>query len=338
MTKNILEVLYQCDDNYATLTGVSMLSLMENNKDISEININLLDDGISKENLDKTRELVLSYGRKLNVIETKEIKDELIKLNVEPYKGTYTTYYKIVTLGNIKTKADRILYLDGDTIINKSLLPLLSIDLTNSVMGASYDCLQNDYKKIIGLNPKDTYYNCGVMLVNKNEWNNQGCDRQILDHFINKRSKYFIVDQDVINVLFHDKIKLISPTYNLNSGFYIYGVEPSYKIYDLKEEYYYSTDCIKNVIKEGPVINHCMGGFTGRPWEQKNIHPQNDLYDKYLSLSPWKDEPKIMKKLISTFKTQRLLYKILPRSVYGKIHRFSLQRYYMREDGALKEE
>ena len=36
-----LNVLYGCDDNYAPYTGVSLLSLFENNKDIEEITIYL---------------------------------------------------------------------------------------------------------------------------------------------------------------------------------------------------------------------------------------------------------------------------------------------------------
>ena len=48
-----LNILYQCDDNYAPYTGVSMSSLFRRNKNIEEINIYILDDGISEENKKK---------------------------------------------------------------------------------------------------------------------------------------------------------------------------------------------------------------------------------------------------------------------------------------------
>lgn len=39
--KKILNILYQSNDNYAPITGVSMTSLFENNKKLDEINIYL---------------------------------------------------------------------------------------------------------------------------------------------------------------------------------------------------------------------------------------------------------------------------------------------------------
>ena len=38
----ILNVLYQSDNNYADLTGVSITSLFENNKHLDEINVYIL--------------------------------------------------------------------------------------------------------------------------------------------------------------------------------------------------------------------------------------------------------------------------------------------------------
>ncbi len=329
MSKQVLDVLYQCDDNYATLTGVSMVSLLENNKDLEEIHIHLLDDGIHEANRAKLREAVASYGRKLTIVDTGQIRQRLIDLKVEPYKNTYTTYYKILAIRQLETDSDRILYLDGDTIINGSLQPLLDIDLGETVMGAAYECILNDYKEIIGMRPNDTYYNCGVMLINRRVWIEQDCDTQILEHFLNVRSRYFIVDQDVINVLFHNNVTLIDPSYNFNAGFYIYGVHPSYRIYNLTENFYFPESIIEHTLNNGPIINHCMGGFTGRPWEANNIHPQGAAYDRYLHISPWKNDPKMVRTLSRTLKLQRFLYKVLPMSLYWRIHRQVLHRYYI---------
>lgn len=337
MNKEILEVLYQCDDNYATLTGVSMVSLLENNKDISEINVTLLDDNISEENIARLKKAVEGYGRKLTIVETQQIKQKLIDLQVTPYKGTYTTYYKLVEIGAIETAADRILYLDGDTLINGSLKPLLDIDMGENIMAAAYDCVLNEYKEILGLLADDPYYNCGVMLINKEQWKKQNCESAILNHFINTRSQYFIVDQDVLNILFRDKVKLMNATYNFNAGFYIYGIEPSYRIYNLNENYYFSKSDMANILSEGPIINHCMGGFTGRPWEADNIHPQNDLYNRYLAISPWSEEKKKFKKLSGTYRIQRFLYRVLPMSLYWRIHRYYLYEFYKKHNKQVQE-
>ena len=322
-----LNVLYQSNEYYAVITGVSMTSLMENNKELDEINFFLLNDQISKENLEKFEICCKNYGRNLTIIETDKIltrvKDDL---GVAPYKGTYTTYFKLLCLKDIPISTDRILQLDGDTIINSSLEPLIDMDLNGYILAATYDCIINDYKPLVDIPPTDKYYNCGVLLVNQPEWISEDCEQQIADHLKQKRSGYLKVDQDIINVLFRHKIKYLNIKYNLNVGFYLYGINESFKIYGLKPEYFASYEDIKAAC-ENPVINHCMGDMSGRPWEKNNIHPQNDLYESYQRISPWKDVEKAHDRRAMIFRVQRLLYQALPRGLYAEFHKFVLMQY-----------
>ena len=78
---------------------------------------------------------------------------------------------------------------------------------------------------------------------------------------------------------------------------------------------------------KSPIIYHCMGAMTGRPWEKGSIHPQNDIYNRYLKQSPWKDDEKKVVHRGMIFKIQRILYLFLPRCIYNPIHRFILKRY-----------
>lgn len=324
--ENILNVLYQSDDNYAPQTGISMLSLFENNRSLSEINVYVLNDNISDTNLARMKELCDQYGRNLFVIDTASILQTLKDLNVQPFRGTYTTYFKLLAINAIKTPNDRILQLDGDTIINESLEELFDIDLTGYVCAATYECVQNSYKNMIGLEPSEAYYNCGVLWINQAFWREYDCEAKIIKHLSTVRSRYFTVDQDIINVLFRDKITYLDIKFNLNSGFYTYGVEGSYYIYDLDPSYYARPEEIKQALSK-PFINHCMTPMTGRPWEQDNLHPQNALYDHYLMMSPWKNTPKIVVNRTGMFKTQRNLYLHIPQALYCRIHKIVLKRY-----------
>ena len=127
-------------------------------------------------------------------------------------------------------------------------------------------------------------------------------------------------------MLFRNKIKYLHLKYNFNSGFYIYGIEGSIKIYNLKDEYFSTRKQIEEAYKS-PIIYHCMGAMTGRPWEKGSIHPQNDIYNRYLKQSPWKDDEKKVVHRGMIFKIQRILYLFLPRCIYNPIHRFILKRY-----------
>lgn len=48
MNKDILNVLYQSDDNYAAVSAISIASLLENNKHLKQINIFILDTSLKK--------------------------------------------------------------------------------------------------------------------------------------------------------------------------------------------------------------------------------------------------------------------------------------------------
>ena len=58
MDKNLhLYVMYAADENYAPYLGVSLFSLFENNKSISEITVYAVLDGVSEENKNRLTQI-----------------------------------------------------------------------------------------------------------------------------------------------------------------------------------------------------------------------------------------------------------------------------------------
>lgn len=320
-----LNVLYQSDNNYAMVTGVSMISLFENNQHFNTITVYLLDDGISPENLDKIRDICLRYNRSLRIVDSTNMKKILTDLEVEPWRGTYTTYFKLLAVDELSINNNRLLQIDGDTIINGPLDGLVTMDLQDNICAATIDSVLTDYKKMIGIPQSDRYFNCGVMLIDTNNWITHSARSRILNHLRNVRSKYFVVDQDIINILFRKEILPLDPTYNYNSGLDIYGIDYTYKIYRLDETSYFNKNRLHELQRTRPIINHCMGAQTGRPWELDSIHPQNAIFDHYLELSPWSCQDKIKPNRSRIFVIQRYLYTHLPMSVYWVIHRYALK-------------
>ena len=221
--------------------------------------------------------------------------------------------------------------IDSDTIINGPLDEICDMDLKGYVLAGTYDCGLNDYKEIIGLKKSDKYYNAGVLILNQKEWIENNCQEKFLNHIKNVRSKYYLCEQDIMNIIFRDKIKYLDIKFNLNCGLYIFGVKQSYKLYNLNEDFYTPVKEIKEAMKH-PIIYHCMGDLTGRPWEVKNSHPQKDLFYKYIKISPWNDfVPKTKRTNIA--KVQQFLYKILPEKIYIPIHRYAKKRTLIKMNG-----
>lgn len=331
-----LNILYQSNDAYAAITGVSMTSLLQNNKNIDILTIYLINDNISKTNLKKFKELCASFNRKINIIDSRKILEKVKQCSLAPYRGGYTTYFKLFAFEEIKTNNDMLLLLDGDTIITGSLINLCHMDMSQNAIAATYDCIYNGYKKMIDIPKNEGYYNAGVLYINQKLWRKHKYEKQIINHVNKIRNKYYLADQDLINVLFRNKIKYLNLTYNFNSGFYIYGVKNIHKLYKLKYPYFHETNLINEVIKN-PLVIHCMGAMTGRPWEENNSHPQGKLFDQYLKKSLWSDYNKIQPKQSLLFKIQKKLFEILPKKIYIYIHRTVQHIFYIKSNnGVLK--
>lgn len=314
MTKRqkALDVLYQSDNNYAVVTGVSIVSLFENNQHIEQLNVHLIDGGITQKNLQNILKIGKKYGRNISIIDGKKIEKRLIELNCRPYKGSYVTYYKLLAFDQIKTKEDRILMLDGDIIVSQSLEELCDLDLESCVMAETVDAYMPKYlTRQIGLPKGQPYYNAGVMLINQKVWRREDCEKKIINHWKNEKNDYLFADQDITNVLFGDKIKELDIKYNFYSKNYM--LHPYERLLMRLDK-----DMLKNVNINGAVCIHCIDeSWRSRPWFRGNSHTMSREWDRYLSMSPWKDWKKLDTNLNTYHRIDRALYHILPRSLYA---------------------
>ena len=89
-----LHVMYAANDKYAPFLGVSVFSLLENNRDISGITIYAVLDGVSAKNKDRLSDMVRSYGRELVIVDADEFNETMEKLGVPKYRGSYTTHFR----------------------------------------------------------------------------------------------------------------------------------------------------------------------------------------------------------------------------------------------------
>lgn len=317
--KKKLNVLYQSNNAYAALTGISLTSLFINNCNL-KISVYILNDNISEENIFKLKKLCKEYNNDIYFIDSEKIINKIKSLNVVPYSGNYATYLRIFAIDKLDEKIDKILSIDGDTIINKNISELCEINLDNYLCAGVCDSTQNGYKDYINIPRNESYYNGGITFFNVKKWKSDKCEEQIEYHLKNVRNKYFLGDQDILNVLFRNDYLKLNITYNFNSGFYIYGVKETFYLYDLKPNYYYSYKDVERAYND-PKIYHMMGTMTGRPWEKENIHPQKEIFEYYKKLSLWKDEESITVERSIMFKIQRRLYLFLPRKLYLFIHK-----------------
>lgn len=321
----ILNVVYESNDAYAMISGTSMVSLLENNQHLDEINIYYLAYRLTKNNISKLQKLVAAYkNAKLVVVDAEEYNETFKQLGVRSWRGIYITWLKLLAFGDLDINTDRLLFINGHTIINGKLDELIDLDFEGNMMALSYDCLLNEHKATLGLTETDGYYNCGLMLVNQDLWKKEDMNTKVKEHLAGD-SDYVIVDQDFCNVFFKDRIKLLGVTYNFSSAYYGYDLKTLLEVDKLTPEYFYSYEEIMANYYD-PKIIHSLFGVIGKPWEEGTKHPNRFLWDKYIAMTPWKDARRPKAKYTRIW----FLYDVLPQFIFMRLYRYGMYRLYGR--------
>lgn len=317
-----LNVAYACDNGYIPQTGISIISLFENNTDFDEIQIYLISKDISESNKEIIYNICAKYGRSLKIIEFEEIAYDL---NISQIGRHIETIYAKIFFSRI-SGVDKMLYIDSDTIINGSLKKLWQENLEGFYMGMVETYTGGDAKKSLGLPINSKFFNDGVAIVNV-----EYCrENKLIEKCIAGIEYYHgnppVLSEGLLNKVCNGKIKSISPRYNMMAGLHMYlslsseymASKLSYDLNDLRESY----------IK--PIIIHFLSGFYNRPWTDSCSHPLKNDFIKYKIISPWADMPLIHSNL--PFKIRflgRLLKIVGPQKfdfIYKTVNYVNLQR------------
>ena len=125
-----MDILYSSSDSYAFLTGISILSLLENNKACHSIHIYIMDNHISQENKEKLTQVVNHYGRQLSFVVMPDIK-ELTGQEIDTGRWNISTFGRLYMAGILPQTVHKVLNIDCDTIIVDSIEPLWDIDMND---------------------------------------------------------------------------------------------------------------------------------------------------------------------------------------------------------------
>ncbi len=313
---NTLNVLYACDDNYAPFAGISMNSLFENNRDILHICVYLVEDHVSEENKARLCRQAEEFGRELILIDATSIVEQIKKLNIPSYRGSYTTNFRMFFHTFIREDVERLLYIDCDTVIPSSLAPLLTLDLQGNAVGVVRDSLTTVYKTYIGMTEDDDYFNAGITLIDVVEWKRQNITEKLLNHIQNVRSRYCNPDQDLLNLVLKDTKYILPPEYNFQPSHRAFTDKTYFAAYPHKR--YYSSEELEHA-RQNPKILHAYRFIGDFPWHAGNLHPDTPLFDYYMKRSLWSDYEKKPAGRGAIFAIEKLMYRVLPKRLFLKI-------------------
>lgn len=151
------------------------------------------------------------HGELLPVFMEKEKFEKL------PIRGHFSkeTYYRIYAQYLLPEEEDRILWLDADLIVKKSIKNFYEKDFEGNCLIACEDKGNSTEENIKRLGLKrGKYFNAGVLLMNL-EAMRKYADQEKLEHFVNENLSLFLwQDQDILNLFFEDSVLFADIEYN----------------------------------------------------------------------------------------------------------------------------
>lgn len=282
-----MNVLYASDDNYAPILSVSIASLCKQNKDVTDLNIYVISDGISIKNQDNLRRIVDGNNRKLTFLK-KTHKHDLVDINLKLDRGSLTQYSRLF-IQEILPDLDRVLYLDCDTLMVGKICDLYNVDLKGKVIGGILDAFSPWHYKALGLGSDDIYINSGVMLINLKRWREESIEDKFVQEIVKRKGKLLQGDQGLINTVLRGCVSMLPVRYDLMC----YNYDFSYEEMQLyrRPVKYYSKQEIKEA-KGNPAIIHFTSSFASmRPWQREDcVHPYAEEWRNLYRLNGYEIE------------------------------------------------
>lgn len=281
-----MNVVYASDNNFVEIFGISMLSLFENN--IGEkINVYLLADNVDEDNQKILLDIANNYNQKLVIIPVDVDDFSRVKLDILTWsKAAFSRMF----LGTILKKYDvkRVIYLDCDVAVTNNLKELWEYDLGTKTIGMAIDPLCAAHKRNVGLKESDPYYNSGVLLIDVEKWIKNDCENKLQDFAEAHNGMTPYVDQGLINGALHEFIKTLPLKYNVITVYFDYTYDELIGYRKPSGEFYSKSE-VEDATKSPCIIHYTKSMFTERPWIVESTHKKKAVWEKYKSMSPWKD-------------------------------------------------
>lgn len=283
LARQDIAVSYALDDGYKYPTYISIVSLLENASPTTCYTVYLLFEPKSFQD---------STGKMFMKLEEKYIKSKIVIILMDESKFKNAridrypmpTYYRLA-LAPLIPDIDRVIYLDGDTIILKDLSSMINLQMDNNVLMGFVD---NSFKKAEAFGIKTyKYVTAGVLLMNLRKIRTENLTEKFFSFIDENTGRLTQEDQTVINIVLHGRIDLLPPQYGCWNfvdkkalfSHNNYGNEKlGIKAYNEKELEKAWSD---------PTIAHYV---RGKPWAKVDRHANVALRQKWWDYAKISDE------------------------------------------------
>lgn len=289
--QNNIPVCLSMDANYVLYTGVAIQSIISNMSKANNYDILVLSQGVSTAEQKKIAQIADDYPNvSIRFIEVKRYIDNVMSDYFFTISHFSEAVYYRIFIAKILTAYDKVVYVDSDLVVTTDIAELYRTDVHNNSLGAVQDTevvrmyftdrVITDYlDNILRIkNPYD-YFNSGVLIMNLKKMRTYDIESDFITVMGRIKSPY-MVDQDVLNVMFQHDVMLLDGSWNYEYHLSIwhpnYAAELPVKVL---EHYHHS--------KKHARIVHFAG--SKKPWQYPQFEMSSHFW-KYARQTPFYEE------------------------------------------------
>lgn len=179
----------------------------------------------------KTKEILLRQIKNIKNFSIRFVDANLYKDLFENIKLTYhytiETFFRLL-IPEVLQNYDKVIYLDSDTVVNRDLADLFSIDLEGKILGACHDIdyiarynINKEYlmnsKEVLKLRNEYEYFQAGILLIDVPLFKKTFSTEELFRKAGEREWKF--VDQDLLNHLCQGKVKFLHSKWNFVANY-----------------------------------------------------------------------------------------------------------------------
>lgn len=264
-----INIVFGLNEDFIQHAAVVMASILANSTLKDKYHFYLISDFISVKNKKRLEQLKSIRDFEITYLKVSNKDFKGVKLNNLGFSTLYR--FKIFDL----ISDEKVLYLDSDMIVLKDLRELFETDISDYLAAGVEDILSPKLKKIFSMDETSTYINAGMILFNLDKCREEGLKTDIFkmaNKINSKQVGRIINDQDVLNVVMQNKIKIVHQKWNC-----------MYKFDNL----YANQEAYLEAAKDPCIVHYIIY----KPWNADCKNPYKKLeYFGYLRITPWYDE------------------------------------------------
>lgn len=278
MENSAVNICMITDDNYIMPTSVAIHSMITN-KGEEQYNFYIITSNLSEESEKKFKDFEQN-GVCVNIIREDAEKrfNGLHNFRADSICVASLSALLKFIIPDLFPQLDRILYLDGDLVVKTDLRELYFTELEENYAAAVVDTSKMYWKSSFN-SCVENYFNSGVMLLNLKKMREDHISEVLIETKRNLADSS-LMDQNVFNLVFDGKTKLLPIKYNFQS----LGLERAGNKWDAEDiNKFYGTDFnTKTEVFQDTAILHYAS--KNKPWKEPDAALAYEWTHYYRSL------------------------------------------------------